>query len=430
MPTVLVTGANGFIGRFVVAALIRGGFKVVAAVRNSVAIPGVDRIVECDMARDVEAAVWVERLAGVDAVVNCAGVLRESGQSTFANVHERAPLALFEAAQQCGIKRVVQISSIGDPADGEFIASKHRCDEALAKLAIDWVVLRPSLVYSAEGSYGGTSLLRAIAAMPWLTPLPFGGTPEIQPIDAHDVGRAVVAALTEDAAAKQVIEVVGPAPISIAQYIAAWRAWLRLPPALAVKLPPGLTRLSGVIGQVFSRGPLGSTMTNMLAHGNVGSDNAEKRMKALLNIAPQSLESVLATRPSQTQDIVHARSYLASSIGRVLMAAVWIGSGVVGLWLPDERIKQLLAAFALPDAPWFYVARGGAVIDIVLGVMLLFSILPRFTLKAMIAVTLAYTVGLGVIAPEMWQDPFGALLKNLTILASALWLLASLDKRS
>lgn len=109
-----------------------------------------------DFARMTTPESWRETLRGVDAVVNAAGILRETGRQTFARIHIGGPLALARACVEAGVKRFVQISALGQPGDGEFIASKHRFDEALLALSLEAVVLRPSVVYAASGSYGGT----------------------------------------------------------------------------------------------------------------------------------------------------------------------------------------------------------------------------------------------------------------------------------
>ncbi|HEX7770021.1 MAG TPA: NAD-dependent epimerase/dehydratase family protein, partial [Dokdonella sp.] len=155
---VLVTGAHGFIGGTVVAHLLAAGHEVVPAVRRPrpAQRDGALAGLACDMGRDVDESPWLPRLAGIDAVVNCAGILRERGRDRFEVVHVQAPLALFRACTRTGIRRVVQVSALGDPADGEFIASKHRVDAALLALLPEAVVLRPSVVYDTRGSHGGT----------------------------------------------------------------------------------------------------------------------------------------------------------------------------------------------------------------------------------------------------------------------------------
>ncbi|MGP1665783.1 MAG: NAD-dependent epimerase/dehydratase family protein, partial [Rhodanobacter sp.] len=214
---ILVTGAYGFIGAHIVAALTAAEHEVVCAVRGARVdsrFPGLQAIA-CDMARDVREDDWLPRLGGIDAVVNAAGILREQAANTFAAVHEQAPLALFRACYQLGIRRVIQLSALGDPSDGEFIASKFRGDNGLAALDLDWVILRPSLVYSARGSYGGTSLLRALSGLPGILPLPGHGKQALQPLAAEDVGLAVVAAIASSSCTREVVELVGPQVLSL-----------------------------------------------------------------------------------------------------------------------------------------------------------------------------------------------------------------------
>jgi len=152
---VLVTGADGFIGRQIAAGLAAAGHAVVPCGRG-----------RCDFARDHSPEIWLPRLEEIDAVVNCAGILRERKRDTFDRVYVQAPRALFEACARAGVQRIVQVSSLGDPANNEFIASKHRGDAELMKLDLDWMILRPSVVYTTRGAHGGTALLRAMSALP------------------------------------------------------------------------------------------------------------------------------------------------------------------------------------------------------------------------------------------------------------------------
>ena len=208
---VLVTGAYGFIGSHVVAALLHAGHEPVAAVRPQRvgnALPGVPAIA-CDFSKDVDVATWRPRLEGIDAVVNCAGILRENGAASFQRVHVEVPLALYAACREARVQRIVQVSALGEPADGGFIASKHEADAHLLTSGVPAVVLRPSVVCSTRASYGGTTLLRGLAALAWI-PLPGAGTQMLQPLDAEDLAQAVLAALSRDAAVGQCLELGGP----------------------------------------------------------------------------------------------------------------------------------------------------------------------------------------------------------------------------
>jgi uncharacterized protein YbjT (DUF2867 family)/uncharacterized membrane protein YphA (DoxX/SURF4 family) len=428
---VLVTGAYGFIGGHVVAALVAAGHEVVCAVRHArvdTRFPGI-RAVACDMAGDVAVEDWLPRLDGAAAVVNCAGILRERGRDTFAAVHERAPLALFHACVRRGIRRIVQVSAIGHADDAEFVASKYRCDAALAALDLDWLVLRPSLVYSARGSYGGTSLLRGLAALPGVLPLPGSGSQRVQPIAAEDVGAAVVAALARPSCRQETLELVGPEVLSLRDYLLAWRRWLGFGPARVLAIPGPLVRGGAALGERFGDGPLGRTMLRMLERGNVGSPNAVHRLEERLGLRPRTLLRALDEAPSQVQDRWHARLYFWLPALRTLMALLWIGSGVVGWLTPAAGVAAAAPGAGLSAGALLALARTTASADLLLGVLCLLRWKPRLVLALMLLMLLGYTLAIGILWPLHWSDPFGGLAKNLPLIAALAILLATDERR-
>jgi uncharacterized protein YbjT (DUF2867 family) len=428
---VLVTGAYGFIGAHIAAALTEAGHEVVCAVRGAridSRFPGL-KAIACDMAQDVSIDDWLPRLTDIEAVVNCAGILRETSGQTFRAVHEQAPLALFCACAQRGIRRIIQISALGDPADGEFIASKHRGDDALAALDLDWLILRPSLVYSARGSYGGTSLLRALAALPCLLPLPGKGDQRVQPVAAEDVGNAVTAALSAPASARQTLELVGPEVLSLRDYLLCWRRWLGFAAPLVVATPSWLVKLAATWGERFGNGPLGLTMARMLERGNIGSTASLQQLRDSLGLAPKSLARVLDESPSHVQDRWHARLYFLLPALRIVVALLWLLSGVVGWALPAQAVAQSAPHGTLSAAAVLALARGTATGDLLLGVLCLLRWRPRLVLSLMLLMVLGYTVGIGILWPLHWLDPLGGLLKNLPLLLVLPILLATDERR-
>lgn len=103
----LVTGAYGFIGSEMVAALQREGFDRDLELGRRI-LPGIDWI-ECDFNNDIEVAQWLPRLAGIDAVVNCVGVLQQTARDDADRIHAQATRALFEACAAAGVKRLVHV---------------------------------------------------------------------------------------------------------------------------------------------------------------------------------------------------------------------------------------------------------------------------------------------------------------------------------
>lgn len=425
---VLLTGANGFIGGHVAAALQLAGHQVVAAVREPCAYlrrwPA-GAAVRCDLNRDHAPGDWAPRLHGIDAVVNCAGILRERRGQTHEAVHVRAPKALFEAAVAAGVKRLIQISAISADAEAgtAFALTKKRADDHLRELDAEWVVVRPSLVYAA-GSYGGTSFLRGLAGLPFVVPLIGQGDQRFQPIHADDVARTVVALLEPGAPTRAVIEPVGPETLSVREIVAKLRRWLGLRPARFIPIPMALVEIVARLGDLLGNGPVTTTALRQLAYGNVGDPSAFARA---IGFQPRSMDHALAQRPAQTQDLWHARLYFLRPALRAALAAMWLLSGLSGLLAPLATSTPYLAALGIPDSLAAAFAYGTGALDLGIGVLVALAARPLAVGLVQLVAVAAYTLALTVAQPDLWLDLFGPLAKNLPILA-AIAVLMALDR--
>jgi uncharacterized protein YbjT (DUF2867 family) len=424
--TVLVLGAGGFIGGFIAAALHDAGWRVIRGVRAHRHRPAPDER-ECDVATMRTPLAWRPALEGVDAVVNVAGILRESSRQRFVAIHEEGPLALAQACVAAGVRRFVQISALGQPDDGEFIASKHRFDERLLQLSPGAVVLRPSVVYSASGSYGGTSLLRAMAALPGLLPLPGDGRWRIQPLAAEDLAALVVRVVNSQQAG--IFEIGGPRAMSLRDYQQYWREWLRLPRGRVVAVPEVVVAAGVWLSDRLGRGPMGAATWRMLRRGNVAASDAVLRVRAAFDWSPRALSEALASRPSQTQDRWHAQLYFCAPLLRFGVVALFLLSAWSGFATPAVEIERVAAGSALAAIGPVALARAAAGVDLVLAAALVAGILSRVALAAMIALVLVYTLAFGAMLPALWLDPLGGLAKNLVVLPAlaVLWVLC--DRR-
>jgi hypothetical protein len=138
------------------------------------------------------------------------------------------------------------------------------------------------------------------------------------------------------------------------------------------------------------------------------------------------LSSFLNARPAGTQDVWQARLYLLKPLVRLTLAALWLASGVLGLATPASSFAPGLP---LPEALATALARAFGIADLILALALLRNWRPRATALAQIALVLGYTLGLTLLAPALWLDPYGGLLKNLPILALLLVHLAMVEER-
>jgi len=370
----------------------------------------------------IEPQQWRDAVRGMDAVVNAAGILRETGKQTFESIHVRGPMALAQACVDSGITCFVQISSLGDPADGEFIASKHRFDAALSQLPMKSLVLRPSVVYSAEGSYGGTSLLRALAALPFGILVPGDGNSLVQPVAVQDLAEIVARAVEGNFAG--IVEVGGPVPVSLRDYQHEWRIWLRIPGSRIFAVPSLLVSLAAWIAERLGHGPMGMTMWRMLRRGNITAPDAPLRLVEAFGLAPRALDEVLSAHPSQVQDRWQARLYFLAPLLRLCLIALWL----VSAWTGFASSSPQIDAFAGPFSTTLVVplARVAGGVDLMFALWLASGWRMRWGLAGMAACVLIYTIIFSFWSPASWLEPMGGLAKNLVVLPAiaVLWVLS------
>lgn len=425
---VLLLGAGGFIGRELFAALTRRGHRVVAGVREGAPPPpfAVERAIAIDMNRDTEPGTWMPRLAGIDAVVNCAGVLQGTRAQSIDAIHRQAPIALFEACERAGVRRVVQISAISAErsAGTAYALTKLAADEHLRASTLDWVVVRPSLVH-ARGAYGGTALMRALAALPFAIPVPGEGGQRFQPIHMDDVTRVVAMAIEGDGLLRKTIDPVGPDVLTLREILADYRRWLGLGAAPVVSIPRGLVRIATGFADRLG-GPLNSTALAQMEHGNTGDYEA---FRAATGIDAVSWQATLAANPAHVQDRWHARIYFVRPLLRWSLALLWFASGFAGLDGLREWTPLFAAALGLPYAVAWAALIGACLLDVALACLLARRWRPTTLAAIQVAAIAAYTAIATLLWPSLWLESLGPLLKNIPIVAAVLALGAIEEER-
>jgi len=411
MGRILIVGGSGFIGRHLAGRLRAAGHEVVAAGRK-----------EIDIERDDESSLR-EKLAGFDAVVNCAGLARGAAMEL---VHGEGALRLVRACAAAGVPRFLHVSALGVTRGGEtrYQRTKAVVEDFLENFdpqgeKLDWRVLRPSLVIGRGGA--SFDLQLALAALP-LVPRIGGGAWRIQAVHVDDLAELALRLIEGAAGAARKIDVVGATPMTTDELSQSLRAWLRLPPARFFNLPTPLLALGARLAPWMSDLPFNPELLTMLSRGNV-SDPAP--MTRALGRAPRGLAQALALHPACAADQTTARLYFLRPFLRISLALLWIATGVLSLGLyPVEGSFAMLASLDLRGAVAEAALYGGGLLDLLLGALLLLRIRPVAVGLAQIVSVAVYTLLAARLPADYWLHPFAPLLKNLPIAAALLVMIA------
>jgi len=265
---VLVTGASGFIGKSLVAALLRTDYAVRAATRRSVSFPSsVDEVIIPDLANPVE---WEPILRGIDIVVHLAGLAHTDESNLpfdeFDRINWIATLRLANAAKKARVKHFVYISSVRaqvgpiaaqivrehdrpHPTDS-YGRSKLAAERAIKSVHLPFTILRPVVVYGPHARGNFRALVR-IASLS--LPLPVKGlTARRSLLGIDNLVSAIIFLLYNQRALGQTLLVADPAPLTLIEIFTMWRKaqgrlpWLVYVPTCLIRGAFILLGLSGI----------------------------------------------------------------------------------------------------------------------------------------------------------------------------------------
>lgn len=270
---VLLLGATGFIGRHIAHTLQAQGHHVV--------FPSLPHGERFNMAQMSTPAAWLPHLQGVqavDAVINAVGVLRERPGQPMRMVHTVAPIALFSACAEAGIRRVIHISALGiDGMATPYAHTKREADAALLACIdqgrLDAVVLRPSIVMGKGGA--STALFETLARLPVLVWPQRATVCQVQPLSVQDVAWGCARLLAADHIhVRGVLAAVGDEQASVAQWVARVRALHGRKPAIVCTVSDALAGLSARLGDAIPLTPWGRNTWALLSKNNVADATA------------------------------------------------------------------------------------------------------------------------------------------------------------
>ncbi len=295
---VTVFGGSGFVGRHVVRALAKRGYQVRAACRRPDLAGHLQPLGNVGQIQAIQAnlrARWsIDRaVQDADHVVNLVGILAESGRQSFSAVQDSGARAIAEAARSAGAG-LTHGSALGASADSEssYARTKARGEQAVADIAPEAVIVRPSIVFGPEDGF--FNLFANLARYSPVLPLIGGGLTKFQPVFVGDVAEAIARSVDGKVEGGRIYELGGPQVLTFRECLETMLEIIDRKRLLA-PVPWSIAALQGAILGMLPNPLLTSDQVTLLKTDNVVSDEAVKanRTIAALGIEPQALASVL-----------------------------------------------------------------------------------------------------------------------------------------
>ncbi|TCT40253.1 complex I NDUFA9 subunit family protein [Martelella mediterranea] len=301
-PLVTVFGGSGFVGRYIVRALAKRGYRIRVAVRRPDLAFFLQPLGNVGQITFMQANLRYEdsvRLAVEDAdhVVNCVGILFESGKNGFDAVQAKGARLVAEAARDQGAS-LTQISAIGADKDSksDYARSKAAAEASVQEIMPDAVILRPSIVFGPEDDF--FNKFAKMAQIAPALPLIGGGKTKFQPVYVGDVAevaaRSVEGKLTKGA----IYELGGRDVLSfedclrkVLKFTGRKRGFVSIPFGVA-------SMMGGIAGSLpLITPPLTADQVKLLKKDNVVSAEAvsEGRTLEALGITPVQVDVMLPT---------------------------------------------------------------------------------------------------------------------------------------
>ena len=205
--TVFLTGASGFLGRYLVTSLVSAGHRIFAlsrSLREATENPGV-----CWVQGDLLSSELDPLLRDADAVVHAAGVMGQTETAERSSVNLEGTCRLLEAAGRQGVRRFIHVSTCtaDSKSENSYARSKGLGEKAVTESSCDWTVLRPTEIYGLGSRWFG-HMAGALAGRRLVFVCRDLG--EITPVHVADVASVAVHSLSTPTAYSKIYTLAGP----------------------------------------------------------------------------------------------------------------------------------------------------------------------------------------------------------------------------
>ena len=432
---ILVLGASGLIGRFVTDDLRGRGFRVVGVARRLSASQkdGAPDLELPLMSMDAAAMARLLRDHGTGLVVNCLGVLQDGPGSYTAAVHREFVARLLQAIRESRLAiRLVQISIPGaaETDATAFSTTKREAERLIAESGVPYTILRPGFVV-ALAAYGGSAMLRSVAALP-IDLSPAERLTPFQPVAMEDIAATIAWLAARDPGEANAVtwDLMQEQPVTLGDVIDQFREvfgtgkwWRIVMPAFLLDLGARLGDLTSLLGWTP---PMRTTAIAELRRGVSGSPAG---WMSATGIIPKTIGQMAGKRVATIQDKWFARLFPIKALMIASLVLFWVVSGFIALVISYDAAAGILRSHGFPPALVGPITVGTSLMDMTIGVLIAFRRTSAFGLVAGIIASLGYMIGAAILTPDLWIEPLGALVKTGPAIVLMLVALLTLDNR-
>ncbi len=285
---ILVLGASGQIGRHLLRKLTKKNFKITAVTRNihrkgyilkSAANAGWLDLIELEKFNTEKLS---ELFRNKDICINLIGILNESKNFSFHNIHCLLPKKLAQLAKENNLKQFIHISALGveNATESKYASSKLNGENEIKKINNNHVILKPSIVYSVDDSF--TTMLMSLLKLSPIFPLYYNGKTIFHPIHVTDICEIIESVIINNYKSKT-IECIGPEKMTFKQIIQRILLSLEIK-RLLVPAPLFFAKLAASFFEFTMKKPL---LTNdqllLLKYDNTPSGKYETNLDISIN---------------------------------------------------------------------------------------------------------------------------------------------------
>lgn len=299
---IVLVGASGFFGRFLLNTLVADGHHCVVLTRaagrhGNLGLMSAVELVQADV---YDAGVLAEQFKGADAVVSMAGILNESGGGGkgFHKVHVELVEAIIRACTQAGVSRVLHVSALNaGEGKSHYLQSKGEAEKLLLQAqGLNVTIFQPSVIFGK-----GDDFFNRFALMLQLAPMLPLACPKakLQPVFAGDVANVMAASLDDPMTWGKSYALGGPQSYTLKELV-QWTASQMGLKRLIIGLPAPLSAMMAVVMGVVPTKPFSWDNYQSLKTPNITKQNGF----AYFGVYPRAIESVV---PDYLGGSIHQR---------------------------------------------------------------------------------------------------------------------------